>query len=292
MADLYFVDLEGIWLEDFLAGRFPTVSLGTLRRAMVNEGVCVNGVPRQRKWRLHEGDEVTFDLNGVLEVRIEPIDYPLEILWQDEHALVVNKPAGIGTVPDTRAADTALLSGAFHIIGNRPFVVHRLDRGTSGAIILAKSRSAAKWIGHQFEHRMIKKEYLAVVDGTPPRRGRVDTPIGRVPESDPTFQATDDGLPAETEYTLEKSSGDFSLVRARPLTGRTHQIRIHMAHIGHPLAVDSLYGRRTALQIRDVIISRLTLHASRIVFTSPSKEKIDVTAPPPEDFAALCDMIA
>ncbi len=123
--------------------------------------------------------------------------------------------------------------------------------------------------------------------------------IGRVPDGEPAFQATDGGLSAQTDYTPEKTNGDFSLVRARPLTGRTHQIRIHMAHIGHPLAVDMLYGKRTELRECDVVsggdetpvISRLTLHAARITFTSPSEEVIDVTAPPPEDFKALCDMI-
>lgn len=250
-------------------------------------------------WRLRGGDVVTFDPEGILEVRIEPVEYPLEVLWEDEHAVVINKPSGIGTVPDTRAGDTALLGGVYHIIGTRPFVVHRLDRATSGAIILAKSNPAAKWIGHQFEHRRIKKEYLAVVDGTPPREGSVDAPIGRAANNGPTFQAVEDGLAATTEYTVEKTFGGFSLVKAMPLTGRTHQIRIHMAHIGHPLAVDTIYGKRTELKKRDIVssgdetpvISRLTLHASRIVFNSPSGEKADVAAPLPEDFAELLEFL-
>ncbi len=295
MQNNYTVDEEGIRLEEFLARQLPTHSLGTLRRAMVNQCARVNDVPRQRMWRLRRGDTVAFNIEGVLEVIIEPAEYSLDVLWEDEHAVVVNKPSGIGTVPDTRAGDTALLGGVYHLMGTRPFIVHRLDRATSGAIILAKSNPAAKWIGHQFEHRKIKKEYLAVVDGTPPREGSVDAPIGRAANNGPTFQAVKDGLAATTEYTVEETFGEFSLVKAMPLTGRTHQIRIHMAHIGHPLAVDTIYGKRTELTKRDIVpsedktpvISRLTLHASRIVFNSPSGEKADVTAPIPEDFEGL-----
>jgi 23S rRNA pseudouridine1911/1915/1917 synthase len=291
VAEEYVVDEQGIRLEEFLAQIFPNLSLGTLRRAMVGRCASVNGVPRQRKWRLRPEDIVTFEPRDILEVRIEPVEYPLDVLFEDEHAVVVNKPSGIGTVPDTRAADSALINGVCHIMGTRPYIVHRLDRGTSGAIIFAKCRKAAKWIGFQFENRLIEKEYLAIVDGVPSSQGTIDAPIGRVPEGDPVFQAIEDGLASITEYNVEEEFGQFSLVKARPHTGRTHQIRIHMHYIGHPLAVDALYGKRNALYTKDVdtsgddteIITRLTLHASRIVFTSPSHEKTIVNAPMPSD---------
>jgi 23S rRNA pseudouridine1911/1915/1917 synthase len=221
------------------------------------------------------------------------------VLWEDNHLIVVHKPAAIGTIPDSRNGDTALIGGVYHLIGSRPFVVHRLDRGTSGAIILAKSARTAKFLMLQFEGRTVLKEYLAVVDGGPPDEGAVDAAIGRVWEGEPRFQAVDGGLPARTEYRVEESFDAFSLVRARPLTGRTHQIRIHMAHIGHPLAVDPLYGTRNAIRRCDIVpgadesavIDRLTLHAERLSFDSPSGTRVDVRAPVPGDISALLELL-
>jgi 23S rRNA pseudouridine1911/1915/1917 synthase len=297
-VDRYVVEEHGT-LEDFLSARYPSLSLGTLRRAMVQGCVCVDGTARQRKWRLRPGDVVTFELKNVLKMEIPPEEHPLDVLWEDDFAIVVTKPADIGTIPDTRNNDTVLLSGVYHIIGTRPFVVHRLDRGTSGAIILAKSPRSAKFLMLQFEGRTVEKEYLAVVDGTPDASGEVDARIGRVFGGEPRFQAVEDGLPARTGYAVEEDLGGFSLVRARPFTGRTHQIRIHMAHIGHPLAVDPLYGKRDVLRESDireggggnVVMDRLTLHAERIVFDSPSGEKADVRSPLPEDFARVLEAL-
>ncbi len=290
--DRYVVEKHGT-LEDFLSVRYPSLSLGTLRRAMVEGCACVDGTARQRKWRLRPGDVVTFELRNVLKIEIPPEEYPLDVLWEDDFAIVVSKPAELGTIPDSRNGDTVLLSGVYHIMGTRPFVVHRLDRGTSGAIILAKSPHTAKFLMLQFEGRTVEKEYLAVVDGTPDENGEVEARIGRVFGGEPRFQAVEDGLPARTGYAVEEKLGAFSLVRARPFTGRTHQIRIHMAHIGHPLAVDSLYGARDVLRKgdieksggEDVVMGRLTLHAERIVFDSPSGERVDVRSPLPEDFS-------
>jgi 23S rRNA pseudouridine1911/1915/1917 synthase len=298
MADRHVVD-EHVRLEDLLAVRYPSLSLGTLRRAMVGGCVCVNGVARQRKWRLRPGDVVTLNLKGVLKMEIGPVEYPLEVLWEDKFAIAVNKPAEIGTIPDTRNDDTALLGGVYHITGTRPFVVHRLDRGTSGVIVLAKSSRTAKFLMLQFEERSVEKEYLALVDGEPPAEGEVDARIGRVAGGEPRFQAIEDGLPSRTGYRIEERFGDFGLVRAKPFTGRTHQIRIHMAHIGHPLAVDPLYGRRDVLRECDirgggdetVVMGRLTLHAERIAFDSPSGHRAEVRAPVPADLDGLLETL-
>jgi 23S rRNA pseudouridine1911/1915/1917 synthase len=295
----FVVDSQRVRLEEFLAERLPLVSLGTLRRAMVKGGACVNGVSRQRMWRLRPGDEISFKIEGVVYITIEPADCRLEVLWEDEHVVVVNKPPEMGTIPDSRSTDVTLISAVRSVMDTRPFVVHRLDKGTSGAIAVAKSHEAAHAIVRQFERRTVTKEYLAVVDGTPPDGGTVSARIGRVEDGEPRFQALADGQPAETEYETKERFGGFALVRARLLTGRTHQVRIHMAYMGHPLCVDSIYGRRTVLRECDVapaggespLISRLTLHAWHLAFDSPSGKPVDVVAPLPADIAHLLEFL-
>jgi RluA family pseudouridine synthase len=242
----------------------------------------------------------------------------LEILYEDEAILLINKPAGLLVIPDrwdpgkstaTRLAQDYL--GAHAVAGASPptdearvWVVHRLDRETSGALVLAKSAHAYLALSQQFERGTVRKSYLALVIGrVPQEEGIISRPIGRHP-SKPGLMAIRgrQGKPARTRYTVLERFRDFTLLGLQPETGRTHQIRVHLQAIGFPLAIDSLYGGGSALFLSAIkpsyksrvyaaeyaLMARLTLHAQVLQLAHPTHGGIiEVEAPLPKDFTAV-----
>jgi 23S rRNA pseudouridine1911/1915/1917 synthase len=227
----------------------------------------------------------------------------IPVLFEDASCIVLDKPAPLLTIPDryNHAENNlaALLREKFTDI----FVVHRLDRETSGVILFAKNAEAHKKLCAAFEDRLVRKKYLAIVNGTPKEtKGIIELALAEHPAKKGGMIVSKKGKESVTEFAVLESLGNFSLVEASPLTGRTHQIRVHLHAIGHPLAVDPVYGTRKEFFLSEIkqkfkytkdteekpLVSRCTLHSSSLTFPHPvSGEMITIESPLPKDLNAL-----
>ena len=264
---------------------------------LIAEGqVRVNGRPAKASARLKAGDTVTVAIPPPAPVAIAPEAIPLTVVYEDAAVLVIDKPAGLvvhpapghagGTLVNALLAHTTDLSLHGDI---RPGIVHRLDKDTSGLLVVAKTDAAHADLVRQHQARTMQKEYLALVLGTPtPPTGLIDAPIGRHPRERKQQAVLPEGRPARTRYTIERAYGHLTLLRARLETGRTHQIRVHFAFIGHPIVGDPVYGRRAAREAKALGLHRQFLHATRLGFTLPgSGEWRTFESPLPPDLAAV-----
>lgn len=237
---------------------------------------------------VHAGDELTVNIadNGEMSPHIAAVDYPLDILYEDDDLLIINKPAGIAVHSAALTEETATIAGAVaHYLGDTPFhPVNRLDRGVTGVMVVAKSgymHQRCMAILHTDDFR---REYRGICEGTLlPAQGTIDLPIGRDPDSVLKRRIDPNGLASHTEYEVLQTNCDRSLLRLRPLTGRTHQLRLHLSAIGHPLIGDWLYGT----EARN-IITRPALHSYELWLRHPlSGELLHIAAPIPEDMQKL-----
>ncbi|HVT27526.1 MAG TPA: RluA family pseudouridine synthase [Lacipirellulaceae bacterium] len=306
----------GLRLDVFLAQQFPAFSRAFVRRAIDAGHVRVDGTACKPSLRLREGSLVVVDQIEVPREGPAPQEIPLSILYEDDAIVVVDKPAGMIVHPAKGHWEGTLASALAHHFGplssrggpTRPGIVHRLDRDTTGVIVVAKNDRAHDALAAQFKSRTVEKEYLAIVVGMLDRdRDVVDEPIGPHPtqrEKKAIRRSHPDARPAVTVYEVVERFDGFALVRARPKTGRTHQIRIHLAHIGCPVLCDRLYGGRakiTELELipkgkigQDIstmdmetdhpILERQALHAHRLAFLHPTTgERMQFEAPLPPD---------
>ncbi len=284
-------------LDRFLTQCFPNQSRSRLQ-AWIKEGlVTVDGRPARKAGQLLEGGEtVEVRVPPVRPTEVRPEPIPLEILFENEDVLVVNKPAGMvvhpapgnesGTLVNAVLAHVPDLEGVGGML--RPGIVHRLDKDTSGVIIVAKNDRAHRFLQEQFKHRRTEKVYLALVDGAPPTPdGRIEAPIGRDTTHRQRMKVVPPGKGREavTVYHTVERFREHTLLEAHPLTGRTHQIRVHLAFLGCPVVGDTVYGRRRPT----LPIGRHFLHAYRLTITLPGeREPRTFEAPlPPELQAAL-----
>ena len=259
-------------------------TLAALKRRA--DGILLNGKHATVRAVLRKGDTVSLllsDAHGDENGAIAPIDLPLDILYEDEHVCVCNKPSGMPTHPSFRHRDDTLANALAYYYRGVPFVfraVNRLDKDTSGIVLTAKTAFAAASLARAMLDGAVKKEYLAVVLGVPEENGEVHRPIRRKEGSVILREVCDrGGEEAHTLYTRLYTDECYSLVHVRTLTGRTHQIRVHMASEGHPLAGDTLYGG-------DGSFCRAALHAYRLSFPHPlTKQTVTVTAPLPHDLS-------
>ena len=274
----------GLTLRNFLRQQGVSASLikGVKYRG---EGFLVDGRAVFTDHRMEAGETVRFALPPEEETTVPPQDLPIELVYEDAHTALVNKPAGMTVHPTLNAADGTLANawmGLLHRRGEtgvfRP--VNRIDRDTSGLVLCAKNAYAAAALA-----RNVQKVYLAVLQGVPARlQGEIDAPIDRASGSIILRQVGPQGKPSRTGYRVLAAGQGLSLVAARPITGRTHQLRVHFAHIGCPLAGDELYGGSRAH------IGRQALHCARMTFASPGAEGVQtVDCPLPPDMAALCE---
>lgn len=232
-----------------------------------------------------------------------------EILFQDDHLLVVSKPAGLLTLPDRFKPDEKpnlkqQLDQAF----GKTWTVHRLDRETSGLLVFALDEDTHRSLSQQFQDRTVEKTYLAILEGCPAEtEGTIDRPIGPNPAKPGQMMVVRKGKPSITHYKIVEAFRQFALAEFRIETGRTHQIRVHTAAIGHPLAVDSFYGRREALYLSEIktrgfqlgksreerpLLSRIALHSSRLSFVHPgTQQPLQIEAPLPKDLRALLNQL-
>ncbi len=212
-------------------------------------GVRLNGDIVTMRAVVHLGDEISVSFPNETSENVLPMDIPLDILYEDEHILAVNKPSDMPTHP-SRGNSLPTLANAVAAYLGEPFVfrsVNRLDRGTSGIVLIAKNPYSAAKLGRAMKERKINKTYIARVCGIPePREAIIDAPIARELEGNIKRVVRDDGKRAITEYKVIKADSDSSICEIKLHTGRTHQIRVHMAYIGHPLAGDFLYGTESA----------------------------------------------
>ena len=278
---------EGRKLKYFLRSRWQ-ISSSSLKSMKWRGAILVNGVETPVSAVLHAGDVVTADVSddASLSQHIVPVAYPLDILWEDEDLLILNKPAGLAVHSAALTEETVTVAGAVaHYLGGQPFhPVNRLDRGVTGIMVVAKSgyiHHRCMAILHTDDFR---REYRGICAGVPePNTGLIDLPIGRAPDSVLKRCIDPEGLAARTEYELLEARSDRALLRLRPLTGRTHQLRLHCAAMGHPLLGDWLYGTEDR-----TLISRPALHSYELWLIHPlSGRQIHLTAPVPADMGQL-----
>jgi 23S rRNA pseudouridine1911/1915/1917 synthase len=272
---------SGLRLDKFLVAQLPDFSRSQLQNLIKDGQVRVNGSPVTKTGFLVENQhQVEIQLPEPVSTELIPENIPLDIIFENDHLMVINKPAGMVVHPaaghSTGTLVHAALAHAPDMDGingeQRPGVVHRLDKDTSGLIMMAKNDKAHRWLQNQFRARKVRKVYLALVDGHPPTpTGRIEAPIGR----DSAFRrrmavvSQSKGRESVTEYLTIERYHEFSYLEAHPLTGRTHQIRIHLAFVGCPIVGDTLYGHRHPT----VPIKRHFLHAARLKVQLPGEDE-------------------
>jgi 23S rRNA pseudouridine1911/1915/1917 synthase len=303
-------------LDAFLAAAIPSASRSRVRRAIDHAWAKVNGEPQRAAYRVAAGEQIDVLVPSAPEGP-QPEATPLDVLYEDEAIVVVNKPPGMVVHPAKGHWSGTLAAALVHHFGElsgiggaaRPGIVHRLDRDTSGAIVIAKTDAAHEALAAQFHDREVAKEYLAIVAGCPDRDAdRVVAAIGPHPSHREKMALRDnhpDSRPAETFFEVVERFPGFALVRAKPKSGRTHQIRLHLMHLRTPVLCDRLYGGRariTAGELRAitrrscamgqpdeaVLLSRQALHAHRLAVVHPlSGQPLEFEAPLPADIERL-----
>jgi 23S rRNA pseudouridine1911/1915/1917 synthase len=287
-------------LDHFLVERLPEFSRSRLQGLIKDGFVTVDGVPAKKAGqKLESGSQVEVRIPPPVPSGLVGEDIPLDILFEDEDLLVVNKPAGMVVHPaaghETGTLVHAVLGYDPHLEGiggeERPGVVHRLDKETSGLILLAKNERAHGWLQDQFRLRKVEKIYLALVDGAPPTpNGRVEAPIGRDPShrKKMAIMPAGKGREAVSEYVTLESFKEHALLEFHPLTGRTHQIRLHCMFLGCPIVGDKIYGHRR----QSIDIDRHFLHAAKLKIILPGKNQPQTfEAPLPADLQAIIDFL-
>lgn len=292
-------------LDAFLADQFPYYSRMHLRRGIHSGGAFVEGKQVRAAFKLRLGQRIVVRLPDLPKEGPIPEDIPLDILFEDEHLAAINKPPGMVVHPgrgNWKGTLTSALAHHFQSLSDvggpiRPGVVHRLDRDTTGVIVVAKTNRAHFALAQQFEERVTEKEYLAIVVGVPNHdRDVIELPIGAHPyqrEKMAIRANHSTSKPARTFYEVAEKFAGFALVRALPKTGRTHQIRVHLTHVGHPILCDRLYGGRAQLTRGDLtrdtsdttlLLDRQALHAFRLSIAHPiTGAPLTFEAPVPED---------
>lgn len=268
-------------LDILLAERHPETSRSTWQKHIKAGHISVNNTPaKSPKQEVTEADSIAIKIPDSTDFST----HELPIIYLDDDVIVVNKPAGVLTHSKGALNDEFTVADFFRrytTVGldtNRPGIVHRLDRDTSGVIIGARTPEAFDLLKSQFADRKTNKFYVAIVDGTPKQiEAKIDIPIGRNPSSPSTFRADSKGKSAITDYKVLSVRGNKSLLSLHPLTGRTHQLRVHLAHLGTPITGDRVYGKSS---------ERLYLHAYKLEVTTALAKRQTFTAPVPESFEA------
>ena len=284
----------GLRLDAFLALRLPDFSRSRIQQLLEQGCILVEGKPGKKNRRLSPGERILLDLPEPAEADPEPEEIPLDILFEDEDLLVINKPKGMVVHPAPGHESGTLVNALLHHCGDslsgiggvkRPGIVHRLDKDTSGLMLAAKTDRAHASLAAQLGDHSLHRVYAALLIGTPrPAEGVVDLPVGRHPRDRKKMAAgVPGGRSAVTHYRVLESFPGYSYAECVLETGRTHQIRVHMASLGHPVAGDPLYGGKCALPL-----SSQCLHAREICFRHPvTGEDMTFSCPLPPEFSAV-----
>ena len=276
-------------LDKFLSTVCPDLTRSAAARVIEEGGVLLDGAPGNKKDKLRPGTRVELRLPEPKPMEVLPENIPLDVVYEDDDLLVLNKPAGVAMHPksgDASAPSLAAMLTNYLGEGSVPHFVSRLDKGTSGLLIAAKSGYVHDRLRRALHSSDLRREYRAITVGTvEPPCGVIDAPIGRAEGSIIRRCVRVDGLPSLTEYETLQVNDRFTLLRLRPQTGRTHQLRVHMAYLGHPLAGDWLYGTEDK-----TLIARPALHSYELWFTQPvTGQELHFTAPIPQDMQRLME---
>ncbi|MGY8770427.1 MAG: RluA family pseudouridine synthase [Pirellulales bacterium] len=307
-------DIAGTRLDHFVVSHLNSISRGNVQKLIKANQITVNGEPAKSSHKLRLDERVAITLPEVEESEEEdrPPPIVLEVLFEDEHLAAVNKLPGMvthpakgfwsGTVTESISAQLNQLSD----IGGptRPGIVHRLDRDTSGVILIAKTNTAHEQLAKQFKDRTVEKEYMAIVGGVSDRdRDMIDLPIGphsKIREQMAVRRDDPNAKPAQTFYEVVERFQGFSLLKAFPKTGRTHQIRLHLTHVHHPIICDRQYAGHSTITAGElnhtdddtVVLTRMALHARRISLVHPiTQEPLEIEAPVPEDMSRVLEIL-
>jgi 23S rRNA pseudouridine1911/1915/1917 synthase len=297
-------DYVGTRLDAYLASQIEGWSRARLQRLIENEDVLVNGKSSKASYKLREHDEVEVELIAPAADTFVPESIPIEIVYEDDTLVVVNKPAGLVVHPAAGTPSGTLANAlAYHFqhlpgggTGVRPGLVHRLDRDTSGLLVVAKTEVALENLSDQFRDRTVYKSYVALVHGrVVSNSGKIDQPLARDPSNRTRMAVVRGGRNALTLYRVRRGFDRFTLVDVELKTGRTHQIRVHLAWMKHPVVGDETYGggrdntiQDARLRARVRSLNRQFLHAEKLGFTHPKTgEFVKFEAPLPEELAEL-----
>jgi 23S rRNA pseudouridine1911/1915/1917 synthase len=304
----------GLRLDSFLASQILSTSRSQIRRAIESGDVTVNANPAKPSYSVRAGEEIHVELPESQPIEAAPEPITLDIIYEDEEIIVINKPAGMVTHPGAGVNSGTLANAlVYHFAQishqpprrggtSRPGIVHRLDVGTSGLIVVAKTDRSHLALAEQFESRAVLKSYSALVYGSlTENQGEVDLPIGRDPRSrvKMAVRPSGEGRPALTLYRVVERFDEFTLLDVQIKTGRTHQIRVHLAQIKHPVVGDHTYDGGRANSIKNARqraaiakLKRPFLHAGRLSFIHPTKgERVDFTAPLPDSLQSFLEML-
>jgi 23S rRNA pseudouridine1911/1915/1917 synthase len=295
----------GARLDVWLARRLPDLSRARVQALMAEGAVRLDGHPARPSLRLRGGEEITVEVPDPVAAAVTPEDLPLAIVHQDAWLAVVDKPAGMTVHPGAGRTAGTLVGALLHHVRDlsgvggvlRPGIVHRLDRGTSGLMVVAKDDDTHRALAAQFAARTVEKEYLAVVHGVPrARQGTIDAAIGRDPVHRMKMSVrAPRARAARSSYTVVEPLDGAALLRVRIHTGRTHQIRVHLASLGHPNPGDATYrgtrtpsSRRAASRTALAALDRPALHAASLAFAHPATgARLRFESPFPADLQAL-----
>ncbi len=307
--------VEGTRLDQYLVSAFPGYSRSVVQKVIDAEAVTVNGAPAKSSYKVRHGDHIRIWLPEPARDVPAAEDIPIEVLYEDEFLALLNKPPDMVVHPAKGHWSGTLVNALQHHFGQlsqlsgeyRPGIVHRLDRDTSGVILIAKDEQTHRDLGYQFEHRKVFKEYLALTAGVLDRDSDyIERRITHHPHERVKMAVTDhedDGKEACSYYEVIERFRGFTFCRIQPRTGRTHQIRVHLASVGCPVLADKAYGGRDSLRLSDlvpglgaeaddVLIARQALHAGRLRFFHPRLRRvIEAEAPLPADFGKTLDAL-
>ena len=280
-------ELAGVRIDQFVVTHLPSLSRARVQVLIKSGHITLNGAATKASTRLRVGDVVRVVEPPPVSAGIEAQEIPLEVIFEDDDFIVINKPAGLVVHPASGNRDGTLVNALLHHceelsgVGGveRPGIVHRLDKDTTGCLVAAKNDAAHRSLVRQFAGRSVTKIYLALVSGRLSRRsGEVNAPIGRHPVDRKKMAVVDRGRPARTSWRVLRELPAGTLVECTLHTGRTHQIRVHLKHLGHPLLGDDVYGKRGTFP-------RQMLHAWKLAFEHPQTgAPVSFQSPIPEDF--------
>jgi 23S rRNA pseudouridine1911/1915/1917 synthase len=297
MDEIVLVAGDGIddRLDRYVASRVTSLSRSRIQQLVGQGLITVNRAPAKASRLLRPGDVIRVRVPSTEETTPVPQRIPLKVVYEDQDLVVVDKPAGMVVHPAHGHKNGTLVNALLARYpdlpfdkDNRPGIVHRLDKDTSGLILVAKNETARQHLQRQFKRGEVDKVYLALVEGrVEPRRGVIDAPIGRDARHRKRMAVVPDGgRPSLTEYKVSEYLGEHTLLEVSPKTGRTHQVRLHLAFIGHPVSGDTVYGyRKPRLGLK-----RQFLHAHRLAFRLPSSgQRVSLVSELPEDLQQVLD---
>lgn len=285
--------------DKFIAENVEGVSRSYIKRLFDEEMIFVNGTVRNASYKLKTGDVIEFELPEPENIEALPEDIPLDIVYEDDSVMVINKPRGMVVHPAPGSETGTLVNAVlFHAKDNlsgingalRPGIVHRIDKDTTGLLVVAKTNEAHTALSAQLQDRTLSRQYYCIVHGNIKNdEGVIDAPVGRSENDRKKMTVTNkNSRSAVTNYYVEERFGNYTLVRCKLRTGRTHQIRVHMKYIGHPILGDKTYG----VKKEEFNLKGQLLHAGKIGFIHPKTgEAVSFEARLPDDFKAVLDVL-